>query len=70
MFYAKEEEEDKKEEDFAGEEKDLDRAGGFMLQVFRIDLFSNFEFQFFYLLQYIQVSTSHQDLKTSCLPNF
>ena len=47
MFYAKEEEEDKKEEDFAGEEKDLDRAGGFMLQVFRIDLFSNFEFQFF-----------------------
>ena len=70
VFYAKEEEKDKKEEEFAGEEKDLDRGGGFMLQVFRIDQFSNFEFQFFDVLQYIQVSTSHQDLKTSCLPNF
>ena len=47
MLYAKEEEEDRKEEEFAGEEKDKDRAGGFMLQVFKIDLFSNFEVQFF-----------------------
>ena len=33
MLYAKEEEEGKKEEEFAGEEKNQDRAGEFMLQV-------------------------------------